>query len=353
MHPFTSVRAWPVIGLLATLAMPSHAAVYDCVALLAKGSEPRSLAWAMNNKGHVAGQATFKGAAGGAAALWKQPDRPPRNLTAAIDGAIWASQAWGLNDQGEVVGNVDRICEDCDGGQKPYLWRAGVPSELPLLPGTHRSGSAQSVNNKGRIVGYNYIDGVFHAVLWRDGQAINLPSLGSLAGQAQTDSTAHFINENNVVVGTSRRTPDSLDDIAVRWDAKGRITELAGGSSAVGINRAGTIVGQGGNHAVAWQNDQLIRLVQDADASASIARDINESGTIVGGASMNGRGQVAMVWPDVHEPPLDLNTLVPNGCGLSVWFQLESASDILDSGQILVNGYQEPNLSTTFVLTPR
>lgn len=353
MQPFERVRALSVIGLLAGLAMPSHAAIYDCVALSAQGSEPRSLAWAMNSKGHVAGQATFKGASGAAAALWKQHDRPPKNLTAAIDGEIWASQAWGLNDRGQVVGNVDRMCEDCDGGQKPYLWQAGVPIELPLLPGTHRSGSARSVNGKGRIVGDNYIDGVFHAVMWRDGQAINLPSLGSLTGQAQTDSAAYFINDDNVVVGTSRRAPGDQNDVAVRWDAKGRIAELAGGSKAFGINRAGTIVGQGGNQAVAWKNSQLIRLVQDADASSSFARDINESGVIVGGASMNGRGQVALVWPGVHEPPLDLNSLVANACGLSVWFQLESASDILDNGQILVNGYQEPSLHTTFVLTPR
>jgi uncharacterized membrane protein len=279
-----SVRAWSMVGLLASLAAPSHAVVYDCAALPAKGSEPRSIAWAMNNKGHVAGQSTFKGVSGSAAALWKQHDRAPKNLTASIDD-VHSSQAWGLNDQGQVVGDVLRMCLECDGGQKPYLWQAGVPTELPLLPGTYRSGSARSVNSKGRIVGNNYIDGVFHAVLWRDGQAINLPSLGSLTGQAQTDSTAHFINENNVVVGSSRRAPGDQNDIAVRWDAKGRITELAGGSAALSINRAGTIVGQSGNQAVAWQNNEPVMLSVDVSASYSIASDINENGTIVGSAS--------------------------------------------------------------------
>jgi hypothetical protein len=62
---------------------------------------------------------------------------------------------------------------------------------------------------------------------------------------------------------------------------------------------------------------------------------------------------VALVWPSMHEPPLDLKSLVGNACGLAVWFELESASDILDNGQILVNGFQEPYLHTTFVLTPR
>lgn len=344
-----SARAWSTVGLLATLAAPSHAVVYDCEALSAKGSEPRSLGFAMNNKGHVAGQATFKGVPGSIAALWKQHDRAPKNLTASIDD-VDSSQAWGLNDQGQVVGNVLRMCPECDGGQRPFLWQAGVPSELPLLPGTYRSGSAHSINNKGRIVGYNQIDGVFHAVLWRDGQAIDLPSLGSLTGQAQTDSFANFINENNVVVGSSRRTPGDRNNIAVRWDAKGRIAELAGGSSAAGINRAGTIVGQGDNQAVAWQDGQ--RIVLSGTGDYSVASAINEAGTIVGSVTLNGQ-PVAAVWPSVNDTWVDLKSQVGNACGLAVWFELEWASDILDNGQILVNGYQEPYLHTTFVLTPR
>jgi hypothetical protein len=44
---------------------------------------------------------------------------------------------------------------------------------------------------------------------------------------------------------------------------------------------------------------------------------------------------------------------VGNACGLAGWFDLEFASDILDNGQILVNGIREPYLHTAFVLTPR
>lgn len=347
------VRAWSVIGLLVSLAAPSHAVVYDCVALQAKGSEPRSLAWAMNNKGHVAGQATFpiKGFSGGAAALWKQHDRAPKNLAADIEGMA-DSQAWDLNDRGQVVGAASPTCDQCDGERKPYLWQAGVSTELPMLTGGDwRSGEALSINNKGRIVGWNFIDGMTYAVLWRDGKAVNLPSLGSLTGQGQTPTTALFIDDDNVAVGSSIRVLGEGPEVAVRWDAKGRITELDG-SVARGVNRAGTVVGQRNGQAVAWQNDKPVMLSVDADAGASIALHINESGSIVGSISTSA-GTAAVVWPGLHQPSQKLTSLVGNACGLAGSFEFESANDILDNGQILVTGYREPFLRTAFVLTPR
>ena len=62
----------------------------------------------------------------------------------------------------------------------PVVWRSGVVKELPTLPGDP-DGSANAINNLGQITGSTgdcYANPGAHAVLWQNGQVINLGSLG-------------------------------------------------------------------------------------------------------------------------------------------------------------------------------
>jgi probable HAF family extracellular repeat protein len=365
LNPSMILRTFAAMGFLACLAGPSYAAVYDCAMLPVKGDSPVAETRAMNNKGHVAGRSTFKNDSYGAA-LWKKSDRTAVNLAAQFHGELEWSYAHGLNDRGQVVGEVTLACNGKCEGSKPTVWQAGDATVLPMLGGG-AGGAARSINNKGRIVGETYLDffgNTAHATLWRDGQAIDLGTLGSKADQAKTSSGARFINDDNVVVGSSATAPGAQYQNAARWSANGHITDLGAlafglWSTAWSVNRAGTVVGasaySGSYHyrAVAWPDNQIVQLASLTPDADSAAYAINESGAIVGGESL-GEYYAALIWPSVQEPPQKLQTLVGNACQSGEGeYSLDTAVDINDAGQILVNGYQEGVGWVGFVLTPR
>jgi probable HAF family extracellular repeat protein len=351
------------LGALAGLAAPAQAVTYDCAPLSVGGSMPSASSSAINNKNQVAGSSTFQGTRRGEATLWKSP-RKAINLGGALTMA-YSSNAHGLNDRGQIVGEVRFDCNGLCGFPRPVSWQDGVPTELPLLDG-QLMGRAYSVNHKGRIVGYGLSDrSVYHAVLWRDGQVIDLGTLGDKAKQAQTNSLALYVGADDIVVGTSGTGPGAFWSNAVRWDARGHITDLGVlpggyGSTAWAVNRAGTIVGTNfvsdsyDRRAVAWQNGQIIELAPFTSGANSTAFAISDSGTIVGGESL-GANTAALLWPGVNEPPVALKPLVANAClnGSDDDYSLDVAQGINASGAIVVNGWQQSVGSTAFLLTPR
>lgn len=355
MHMYTLAAA----SLLA-LATGAQATVYDCKPLAVEGNSPFSNGAAINAKGQVAGVSRFADRNANSAALWKRPNRS-QDLADSFAEETESSDARGLNDRGQVVGSVDFPCNETCKGDQPVLWEDGVPSLLPTLPGTG-SAQANAINRKGRIVGQNFGD-VTHAVLWRDGQAIDLGTLAPKDQQALTNSRARAINGDNVAVGSSQIEPGGLEQ-AVRWSPKGHITNLGTlpggwGSEATSINGAGTIVGSshisGGyhGHAVAWQDGQIIDLGTLTEGADSSAGAINDNGTVVGGEWL-GEYYAALVWPSIHEPPQALKPLVANLCGgANDDFALDYATAINTSGVIVVNGYKGGVGWAGFVLTPR
>jgi probable HAF family extracellular repeat protein len=355
-----SIRALAALGAL-SLAAPAHAVTYDCVRLRIEGNPPLADVSALNGKGQVAGTSVFEGSSHRQATLWSKHE--VLDLASGFSDPVDSSNAYGLNDRGQVVGDVSFDCSGLCGAPRPVAWQDGVPSELPQLAGAISS-AAISVNNKGRIVGESWNGEVTHAVLWRDGQVIDLGALGHKAKQAQTNSRAYFINDDHIAVGSSERRPHVEFERAVRWDAKGHITDLGAlpggwGSRALSINHAGTIVGnsyvEGGYHhrAVAWQDGQIVQLPTLTDGADSTALAINDSGTIVGGESL-GEYYAALVWPSVDEPPQVLKTLVANACKSSDdAYTLDFAVGINAGGAIVANGYQNGVGWVGFLLTPR
>jgi probable HAF family extracellular repeat protein len=144
------------------------------------------------------------------------------------------SSAQSINDRGQIVGI---------GEGYSFLWQHGTITDL--VPGL-----VSDINDRGQIVGVGD-DGI--AFFWQDG---TLTNLGTLGGEG---STAFSINNRGQIVGVSL-TADEKVAHAFLWQ-DGITTDLGtlGGafSSAEAINDRGQITGfsetaSGDFHAVLW-----------------------------------------------------------------------------------------------------
>jgi probable HAF family extracellular repeat protein len=206
--------------------------------------------------------------------------------------------------------------------------QALVPVDLGTLGGlsTDRSSEAHAINPSGDIVGWStptLTFGLFrvHAVLWRDGEIIDL---GTLGGDL---SRAWGISPSGVVVGAAL-TPDNFSWHAFRWE-NGVMTELGPGF-AFGISPDGRVVGKNqgsliGGHAVLWENGATVDL-GTLGGVTSVAYAINPSGVIVGSSRTTEGTEHAFVWRD--GTMADLGTL---GGARSVAYAINPRGDIVGS----------------------
>src|SRR5579862_3201403 len=165
-----------------TLLMPhlgaaqSHYSVTDLGAL---PGQPNTSAWqqTINNDGVIAAYAnssaddlsntTFFG---DSSFLWKNGVITPLpGLPGATD-----TIAFSLNNSGQVVGNS----REAGGYSHAVLWDHGVIQALPELPGDDRGG-ALMINDRGLIVGFsrNLALGIRRAAMWYKGVVYQLPPL--------------------------------------------------------------------------------------------------------------------------------------------------------------------------------
>jgi probable HAF family extracellular repeat protein len=189
---------------------------------------------------------------------------------------------------------------------KPVVWIKQFPlsqAQLYELPTFDRDpdGIAYAINDRGEAVGASGNCGPFnaleqnnltplHAVLWQDGNAINLGNLGGDGLFAGIYATG--LNDFGQVVGTSDTTGDKSFH-AFLWQ-KGHIKDL------------GTLEGDSYSSAIAIANNGMV-LGVSIDASLSPR---------------------AALWRD--EIPTDLNTLVPSTTAL----YLQAACSINHKGEI-------------------
>lgn len=213
------------------------------------------MAHGINNLGHVVG-----GAKDGTltrpmhAVLWQNVGAPPLDLGFLGRGAyVDYSEAFGINDFGHVVGN-----SALGTLTRGFLWRNGQMIDLGALSGQVVS-EAKAINNKGLIVGKSN----FYPVTWTYEMA-NLSSTPSIrqlpvpTGFFSAQPTA--VNDSGDVTGHAGSP--SIDAHAVLW-RNGQAIDLGiwpGGhySAATGINNLGQIVGIGTvagdnlDHALMW-----------------------------------------------------------------------------------------------------
>ena len=302
------------------------------------------------------------------------------------------SEAWGINDAGEVVGKASVA----SGQYWAFFYSGGPMTGLdPFAPNGGRGGAAYAINDADQVVGASpkkhtllYYD---HAFRWTDanddglvdaGEVLELPALD---GQATSKNYARDVNNAGQVAGYSRagiyehafffhdangngqvdglELIDLADQAARQWAAGEERIDLGtfGGnaSHAYGINAAGQVVGGAQTsgsktHAFVWTDldgerdldaGEMADLGAPADGS-SRAHGINAAGVVVGYA----QAPTPTTWAFVYEDGsmLNLNDLALPGHG----WQLQEAWDINDAGQIVGLGKNPANMTHGFLLTP-
>lgn len=162
------------------------------------------------------------------------------------------SEAWGINDLGDIVGVANSVSM---GQTRGFLWRNGSFTDLGSLAGQSGASTARDINNSGLIAGSSN-GGI--AVVWRNGVIETLPALsGGTTFNFVTD-----LNNNGDVVGYGQSPSGVHLDTPILWRG-GTAIDLGrwpGGtfSRAYGINDNGQIVGEGNLvdggpvHALLW-----------------------------------------------------------------------------------------------------
>ena len=169
------------------------------------------------------------------------------------------------------------------------LWENGQAHALPTL-GSDPDGFAFWINARGQIAGYSATCGeaTVHAVSWKNGTASQLPDLG-------TGALAYSINNQGQIVGTIG-SADGSTQYGALWQ-NGVLTDLGtlpGDLAAIasGINNHGQVVGSTWNsnfdwsHAFIWQNGVMTDLntlfPAGSNLYAVMGNKINERGQISG-----------------------------------------------------------------------
>jgi probable HAF family extracellular repeat protein len=230
------------------------------------------------------------------------------------------SSGFGVNDLGELAGTAENkimepTCASAGTGNvlqyKPVIWKDGRIYQLPTLPGDP-VGVVYAINNYGQAVGNsgqcgagNVGDVQEHAVLWQNGKAIDLGSLGSTINNNPED-----INCRGDVVGFANTADDETFHAYV-W-RKGVMTDL------------GTLPGD----------------------IHSVGQAINCQGQVVGRTSDADFNGVGFLWE--NGVMSDLNTLIPADSPLYI----SDANGINDLGQIVAIGVTTTGDEHAVLLTP-
>jgi probable HAF family extracellular repeat protein len=217
--------------------------------------------------------------------------------------------AAGMNNRGQAVGWGENTVHDttCNPPQVLqfeaviYGPGQGQIQQLPPYTGDPDS-AATAINDQGQVVGIsgtcsNAVGGfsAAHALMWNNGVATNLGSLGGIAW-----NTPASINSRGQIVGFSDLPGDddgSPNFHAFLWTKQTGIQDLGtlpGDtlSEALGINDAGQVVGTSCTagfascRAFLWENGNMVDLnmrIASGSLSLVFANDINDAGEISGG----------------------------------------------------------------------
>jgi probable HAF family extracellular repeat protein len=259
-----------------------------------------SEATAINDDGTVVGWSTV--ASGNRRAVrWK--DGVKRNL-GTLGGRN--SEAHAINVFGHIVG----VSETASGARHAFLWKDGVMTDLGTLGGS--ASVANGINRAGTIVGQSTTaSGARHAFRWKDGVFKDLGTLG------RQFSFASAINTRGQIVGTLGPHPDAegeeldFSDAFLYGQEVMRVIGVGAGRPGIvtrAISPEGLVVGQGFDtgdefgeeRAWWWENGSSGRL-PPLDPTIPLdnhagALGVNRAGTVVG-YSMTSSGQIhAVLW---------------------------------------------------------
>lgn len=285
-----------------------------------------SEAWGLNDRGDVVGDSWVSGF-GARAFLYSAGKMIDLGAPGGSKSPGPSSFAFGINDSGQVVGKTLTPTHG-----NAFLYSDGVVHDLNIGGGDV---AAYGINAGGQIVGTLDVGGYPHAMLYSGGSAHDLGTLG------ENSSGATAINAAGQVVGHTTDHPFLYTD--------GTMIDLGslGGNNGVAqaINDKGQVVGRsattnnGSIHAFLYSGGSMQDLGSLGGTSG--ATGINDSGVIVGDSS-----QGAFVY--VNGTMYDLNPLIANGSGYFV----EAAKAIDARGQIAANAIAPGGEQHAVLLTP-
>ena len=276
-----------------------------------------SFATALNSHGDVVG---YSSVANGITHPFLYSDGALRDLNPSGGD----SEAWGINDSGQVVGK----------NGSGFLYSNGTMQSIGRLPGGNTS-FAYAINNSGQVAGDSLTSdpAITHAFLYSNG---TVQDLGTLGG---SQSNAFGINNHGDVVGLAYGS-DGVSHAFVYSNGQiQNIGQLWGPAASVAraVNDNGVVVGYGyflgllPRHAFEYSNGTITDL-QTLGGISSAARGINSQGEIVGDSNTPSGADHAFI--DTNGTMQDLNSMIDSS---SNWV-LQQASAINDSGEIAGTG---------------
>jgi probable HAF family extracellular repeat protein len=263
---------------------------------------------------------------------------------------------------------LDPNAENCFGGFfggnptpytcLPFVWRDGMMTALPTLGGNN--GIAAAINHRGQVAGLAETPTPdptcapplvlqFEPVIWEKGQiSMRLPTVSG-----DPDGIADGINDNGQAVGW---TGPCFPVHAVLWQ-NGKATDLGSLGGAVfniafAINNRGQVAGESDlpgdttHHAFLWTKDDGMQDLGTLPGDdVSIALSINNKTQVVGVSFDASGNKHPYLWK--NGVMMNLNTLIPANSPL---FLLE-ALGINDRGQIVGYGQLSNGDVHAFLLT--
>jgi len=349
------VAAWvaALVGTEPSLAAAMDAPKYTVTDLGAIPDNTDSGAFAINNSAQVVGELYNRFPAPTMAFLYENGTMTELGVVPGGEN----SSANGINETAQIVG---RSYVTDLGSHRAFLYENGTMTNLGTLPnpGPFGSSEAYDINDSGQVVGYSNTmegstDGLARArgFVYEGGSMIDLGTLGITNG----GSRARAINNSGQIVGEVESPSNTafLYENGTMTDLGKRIGALS--SIAMDINDSGQIVG--GMRSSSDQREAHAFLY-DTDGSAtdlgtlpgrnhSVAKAINSSGQVVGLSSLDQSESFA---PFLYSggAMTNLNDLILADSG---WVLID-ATDINDSGMIVGWGINPNGDQRAFLLTP-
>ncbi|HEX5702970.1 MAG TPA: Calx-beta domain-containing protein [Pyrinomonadaceae bacterium] len=244
---------------------------------------------------------------------------PPTTYTITDLGTFGGteSKAFAINSCGQVAG----YATDAGGSKRPFFRPANTLIDLGVLSG---DGTATSLNNSGYVVGSSpTLTPTDRAFIWHDDNGNNANDPGEMKQLLPVGAagSADDINDNGKVVGwvmTAGSSGGTGGFNAFAWE--NNTFQFISGTPAPssplahGINNAGTIVGENSDAIRGWvlRNGVFttIGLFPTAnDQGRSVAYEVSEGEHVVGTAAFNFSSTHAFVWTDANGLK-DLGTLI-------------------------------------------